>query len=168
MGFSDWWGKWGSTALTGGIGLAGSIIGGIQSRKVRRENERRLQRVMNMWGESRDRSMRAIEGYGSSGRGEIDRRFTNIGTKAGQDLVSRGLSASTVAPTVQASIGREKSSALGALDDRLARMRMDVDRDYTGQMTGVLERVENEYPDNSWLDQLWGSFGRSIASTRRG
>lgn len=65
--------------------------------------------------------MDIVNRLGEQQRADIQRDYRNLAGKAGQDMVARGLSGTTVAPTVQAGIEREKQADLRRLNDLLNR-----------------------------------------------
>lgn len=65
--------------------------------------------------------MDIVNKLGDQQRADIERDYRNLSGKAGQDMVARGLSGTTVAPTVQAGIEREKQADLRRLNDLLNR-----------------------------------------------
>ncbi len=96
-------------------------------------NKARLERIMGL-----------VEGAGTQEAADIRRRFANVQAGGMQDLVSRGLRASTLAPALQAGVARQETGALGGLQERLRQ-----------QKAGILERVEEESPD-VLLERMFG------------
>lgn len=117
--------------------------------EAREANERRRDDIKRMLKKRRREVMGKISGMGKAGMADIDREFTGLSTKATQDLASRGLSGTTVAPTVQASVAREKGAAIGSLRERLAGLRAGYLSDLMGDEASFMERIEDEYPDYS-------------------
>lgn len=91
-----------------------------------------------------DQIMGLVQGAGTQEAGDIRRRFANVQSGGMQDLVSRGLRASTLAPALQAGVARQETGALGALGERVRQ-----------QQAGILERVEEEFPD-VLLERMFG------------
>ncbi len=110
---------------------------------ARRANERRRNKIERLL----KRRERNVSGMGKAGVEEINNEFTGLATGATQDLASRGLSGTTIAPTVQSSISRDKGAALGQLRERLAGLRAGYMNDMMGDRASFLERIEEEYPN---------------------
>jgi len=114
---------------------------------ARRANERRRNKIERLLKRRERNVMGTISGMGKAGVEEINNEFTGLATGATQDLASRGLSGTTIAPTVQSSISRDKGAALGQLRERLAGLRAGYMNDMMGDRASFLERIEEEYPN---------------------
>jgi len=87
--------------------------------------QRMLRNIQSTYEAQYTEGLGAIEGMGASETENINRQFEGASSKATSGLMASGFAGSTVLPTVQAGIEREKSSALGGLNDRLLRTRLD-------------------------------------------
>ncbi len=58
-------------------------------------------------------------------RKDISQQYQGMATSANQDLISRGLSGTTIMPTIQAGIKREELGSQARLDEQLRKERMD-------------------------------------------
>ena len=62
-----------------------------------------------------------LEGVGTQERADINSRYNSAGSAVNQSMVSSGLSGTTVTPTMQMGVERERTSALSRLSADLAR-----------------------------------------------
>lgn len=92
----------------------------------------------------RTRSMENLEGLGESERVKTARRFQNLGTAGMQDLVSRGLSGSTLTHNLRSGLARDESEANMSLSDMLRRERLGVDERLSGQELAMDARFGSE------------------------
>lgn len=115
-------------------------------RDAQKANERRYKDIMRLLKQRRSNAMGQIGKMGKAGMDEINRNFTDLGSSAMQDLTSRGLSGSTVSSTVQSGITRDKGSAIGQLQERLAGLRAQYESDLTGDLAMFMERRDDPYP----------------------
>jgi hypothetical protein len=88
------------------------------------------------------------KGMGEQEAKDIRSTYSGLATQGQQDLVSRGLAASTIAPTMQAGYARRETAELGRLGDRLREQRL-----------GIMERRSDTYPDLGQLQSLAGMVG---------
>ena len=152
----------GNTPTTGGPGPVpggggGGGAGGTQSsvmaeyRKAfdsaKAANEARYNQILSEYRNRYTRNLALLQGMGTQERMDIDQQFQGLSSRAGQDMVSRGLTGTTIAPTVQAGIARERAGAQGRLNERLRREQVDVDSRLSGDTLGFMERRNDEYPD---------------------
>ena len=126
-----------------------------------------------------DRSMGYLQGQGATESSDINRAYRGLETAQGQDLVSRGLAGTTIKPTMEAGIERDRLSAQGGLNERLNRQYLDTDIGTTqsqlamresqrredqglaGQKLGAMERVTNAYPGMSEMFNYMLEMGKS-------
>lgn len=112
-------------------------------------------------------AMSDLEGLGTAERENIDRTFkANEGT-IGQNLADRGLTASTVMPSLKIANAGEKARAQGALGEQLRRERIGVTADLGDRRAAALERIRG-----STLGAKTGLTGEQLqygdqAATRR-
>ncbi len=92
--------------------------------------------------------LRELKGSGEQEAKDIRAGWAGRATQGQQDLVSRGLSASTIAPTMAAGYQREENADIGRLNERLRERRL-----------GIIERRSDEYPDLNQLMTLAGMTG---------
>lgn len=96
---------------------------------------------------------------GTTETARINEQFDNALAKAKQGLISRGLYSSVLFAQLEARIERERTEALGALNDRLAREKVDNEHKLfmeqmqttTTVMGGRVEYVNQQMRRNQWL-----------------
>ena len=90
------------------------------------------QQVLAGYGRMYDNQMAALEGAGQEQRQDLSDRYTNLTGRAGQDLISRGLSNSTVRNTVEAGLERDRAKGIRGIDmgiqEQRGRMGMQLDQ----------------------------------------
>lgn len=67
-----------------------------------------------------------LKGQGKTELGDINQRYGQLAAQSQQDLVSRGLSGSTVMPALQMGMEQSRAREVGALGERLNRQYIDV------------------------------------------
>lgn len=122
-------------------------------------NEKRYKEGMDERTALRTRSMDTINSLGDQERKDITERFDNLKTTQTQDMISRGLRGTTIAPTVEQGAEREKTSSLGRLEERLRRERLGTDINLTQDIEGFRERRTDAYPDLNQMIQLMTKLG---------
>ena len=127
--------------------------------RAEQANEGRYQEILQGYGQRRDEGLAALQGAGAQERSDITRTFQNQGTRATQDMVSRGLTGSTIPASVQSGINRRMSDAMGSLNDRLIQQRVGIMGDYDRQRLEFMERKEDRYPKLSDLAQIIAMYG---------
>ena len=78
------------------------------------------------------RGLANLRGAGLQESRDIDRRFNNLGGRQDQDLIDRGLTGSTIRPTLKAGLARDRTSEQGRLQERLRRERLETDARLSG------------------------------------
>ena len=138
----------------GGIDIA-SILA--EARKAygqaNEANERRYQEMLRRM---QEREANA-ENYGNAQIAGIRKDFENKGTQAAQQMTSRGLSGTTIAPTVQAGIARQGAQAGAQVAENVSRYKNDL----IGDTVGVMERREDVGQDMMGLLPLLMQYGQS-------
>jgi hypothetical protein len=129
-------------------------------------NETRFQEILGGFRERLSTALSNLEGLGEQEAADINRSFDEFSANQSQDLISRGLSASTVAPVVAGATERERQGSLGNLNDRLRQQRLSTEAQLQGDVLGFSERREDLFPsfqDVAGLAQNIGQQqGRSI------
>ncbi len=103
-----------------------------------------------------------LDQLGQQGAADVERRFQGISTQAGQNLVTSGLSGSTIAPQIQAGIGRQAAEAEASRAAGIAQQRLGVTTQNRMARLGFLERIEEEFPNQAQFlqqQQQFGEFG---------
>ena len=123
-------------------------------------NDLRYQQGMNMLGDRYTRGMGYLDNAGQQEGADIRQDYHNLGTRIDQDLISRGLSGTTIRPTQQMGVQRELSSSLGRMNERLAQQKVATDAQLSGDIAGFLERREDQAPDISQMLALMQAAGQ--------
>lgn len=84
---------------------------------------------------------------------DINRQYSNLQAQQGQSLASRGLAGTTILPTVQAGVERNRSAALASEQERLRQERM-----------GIIERRNDTYPELSYYGAMMQALGAGGAN----
>jgi hypothetical protein len=124
-------------------------------------NEQRYRDILSGYGSRFDRNMGTLEGMGESERSSINKRYdATLGANL-QDAVSRGLTGTTVLPGMKALTERERTQALGDLDERLRRERIGLDTNLSGDTLSFMERREDVGPDLNQMIGLAEALGQA-------
>jgi len=90
-----------------------------------------------------DRNMAYLEGAGQQERKDILQRFADLSGQTQQALAQRGLANSTILPSLQSGLERQKSDALGGLEERLRQQRLDTDAALSGDVLAARQAAIN-------------------------
>ncbi|MFH1724307.1 MAG: hypothetical protein ABII00_06760 [Elusimicrobiota bacterium] len=146
----------------GGVGGMGGLFGQFADawQQARAANESRYGDILGQYGDMYKRVMANLQGLGEQERKNIGQRFTERTSDSMQDLVSRGLRGTTIAPSVKQGLAREQEGVLAQLAETLRREQIGYDTGLTGQKLGFMERRTDAYPDMNLLAQLATMLGR--------
>lgn len=158
------WGDASARAIAGGMGGGGSgggLAGGYQSAfdEARMENEARYRDTLAGGQDRYERNMNRIAGMGGQERKDINDSYDDQEAARRQSLIGRGLGNSTIVDTMQMGNERERTDALGRLEERLRREQVDTDAALSGDVLGIMERRSDTYPDYNQLAQLAQGLG---------
>lgn len=112
-----------------------------------------------------------VAGYGGAQADRINRDYNRLGARSQADLVSRGLTASTIMPSVLRGVEDDRQLALRDLGESVSRLRMGQAAQLSGDTAnaagslgqnflGFLERINETGPDFGQLAQLAQLFGQ--------
>ena len=87
------------------------------------------------------RNMNALQGQGQQEAIDIQRRYGELGAANQQDMVNRGLTGTTIMPTMRQGIAREQEGALSRLNERLINQRIGMDSQLSGDALSAQERI---------------------------
>ena len=87
------------------------------------------------------RNMNALQGQGQQEAIDIQRRYGELGAANQQDMVNRGLTGTTIMPTMRQGIAREQEGALSRLNERLINQRLGLDSQLSGDALSAQERL---------------------------
>lgn len=82
------------------------------------------------------KGMGMIEGAGAQQRKDIEQDYANRGAGISQDMVSRGLTGTTIMPSLQTGLEREKQASLGGLEESLLQQRVGTHGWLSGEQLG--------------------------------
>lgn len=88
-----------------------------------------------------------LQNVGKQERSDIQESYSDAGKAIQQDMTSRGLTGTTVLPTMQTGNVREMNKSLGRLNDRLTEQNLAYQNQMWGNMYNVLQSRNDQYPD---------------------
>ena len=100
-----------------------------------------------------NQEMGQANAFGTAQTAEINRQFNALRGSSDQNLVNSGLSNSTIQPSVNAGIERQRGYALADVAEQAARQRIGVMQAAGNAQLGFLERRNDPYPD---MNQIMG------------
>lgn len=137
--------------------------------------------VLNGYENRYQRGMNNLQGLGDQEKRDTSQRYTNLAAQNQQDLTSRGLTGTTILPTMRQGVAREESDALSRVNERLQRERLGYDASLSGDALsaqermygrqnegylgtsgdtlGFMERRSDTYPDFNQLAALGQQYG---------
>jgi hypothetical protein len=86
-----------------------------------------------------EEAMRMLEGMGTQQRKDLAQRYRAAESVGMQDLVSRGLTGTTILPTMRMGYQREHENALGRLNESLRGQRLGVYGQLSGDLAGAMQ-----------------------------
>ena len=151
----------------GAGGYGGTIYGQLLNQfqtaqdEAKAANQKRYDQVLAEQDALKTRTLGGLEGLGNSARAGIKADYAGLGSRLGQDLVSRGLANTTVGAQQQLGVAEKQNTAIQALEEQLRRERLGYDVNLTGDKLGFIERRDDTYPDMGQLAQLAQGLGTS-------
>ncbi|GIW60042.1 MAG: hypothetical protein KatS3mg087_1108 [Patescibacteria group bacterium] len=138
------------------------------------------------WYERSEQAMQMLEGLGTQALKDVERAYAEKEGALHQDLVSRGVTGSTVSPAVRTVLEREKQDAIGRVKESvrnqlvntylqttgdaiksasdLSFLGFNTDRTLTKDIIDIVANREDVPPDLGQLVQLAQLAGQGIAS----
>jgi hypothetical protein len=149
-------------AVGGGAGGGGGGGGyGSDYDEARAAN---LARYYEGKGELTDLRKRGLGAYGSLGAqqdADINQQYDSQASQVQQGMVNRGLTASTIGPSMQLGVERGRAGALSRAGDARLRDQLAFDERITGNVAGFIERREDPYPDLGQYLSVAQQYGAS-------
>lgn len=134
--------------------------------EARQANVGRYEGILGQYGALHTRAMGLLENLGDQERSDIRQRYAGREATGMQDLVSRGLSGTTLLPNLRMGVERDQSAELRRLGEGLRRERLGYDVGLTQSKLGFMERRTDAYPDYGQLMQLAMARGQGGAGSR--
>lgn len=97
--------------------------------------------VLNGYESRYQRGMANLEGLGTQEKNDILRQYGELGAANQQDMTTRGLTGTTIMPTMRQGIMREQQAALSRVNERLQNQRLAVDSGLSGDALSAQERL---------------------------
>lgn len=148
-------------AKTGGGGMSLSDQYQMAYDRARRENLERYQDILGGYAERYRRGTRNLEQDGDYERQDIKAAHKQYRGQIHSNLVNRGLTGSTVAPTLMQGAIRNENRDVGSLNDRLQQRRRALEAGLSGDMLSFMERRTDAYPDLNQLIHLQQMQGQA-------
>lgn len=118
------------------------------------KNEERYQAILSGYLSQETQARSTLEGLGVQEGADIATQYAGLQSRSGQDMVSRGLTGTTIAPTMRSGIQRQETDAQGRLASRLKREKLAILPNLQSQRLNFMERREDVQPDYNQLIQL--------------
>ena len=97
--------------------------------------------VLNGYEARYQRGLSNLEGLGTQEKNDILRQYGELGAANQQDMTTRGLTGTTIMPTMRQGIMREQQAALSRVNERLQNQRLAVDSGLSGDALSAQERL---------------------------
>lgn len=136
--------------------------------QARQSNESRYNDILELLGISRNKVLGDVEKFGESRRQQINRGFDTSLNNSLADLAQRGLSGTTIRGSLESGNQERRQQALTSLEDSLLGNRIAQERGTLGDITGVMERRTDAYPDTRGLTGALGQLSRYAAGSGGG
>lgn len=122
-------------------------------------NQARYDELRQLYQDRFDRNTGRIQDIGTQARADVNQGFQVQASQARQNLTDRGLGGTTIGSSVQAGIERERQGALNRVDEQTARLQTAVDMQASGDLAGMIERVDDIGPDMGQFMSLAEQYG---------
>ena len=146
----------GKAKQSGGSRSYGSMADEYQTQldEAKAANERRYEDILGGYEKRYSGAMSTLEGLGGQQRADLDREYTELGSKQQQNLASRGLAGTTLAPTLAQGLAGKRTEAMTRLNESLKRERLGYDTGLSQDTLQFKERRTDAYPDLNQMQQL--------------
>jgi len=144
-------------------GGAGGIAGEYQRAmdEAKAANEQRYQDILGGYEKRYSGAMGLLEGLGTQQRADLNQQFTEQGAQQKSYLAARGLSGTTLVPTMQQGLLSQQQDAMTRLNEALKRERLGYQTGLSADTLQFKERRTDEYPDLNQMIQLSQMQGQS-------
>lgn len=129
--------------------------------EARKANEARYGEILAGYKDRYVQAMKGLEGLGNTEKGAIADRFKSNVSKISQDMVSRGLSGTTVLPSMVMGADKLQGKELGALNERLQQQRLGYQTGLSKEMLDFMERRDDTYPQSQEYINLAMALGNA-------
>jgi hypothetical protein len=157
----------GASAGAGGVGQYGAMSGIMDKLKgwqdqANAANEKRYQEILGDYGKQKD----LVQSMGGQEAADITQRYQSAFGSGMQDLISRGLSGSTLLPSLKMGMAKRESADQGRLQDRLKANTLNVMQNEAN----FKERRTDSFDMGPYLQMLQqiGAGGYGMASPAGG
>jgi len=103
-----------------------------------------------------DKAMGMLEGLGDQERKDIIKAYGERGAQVKSDLVRRGMGGTTINPTMQLGVDRERTDAIGRLEERLRQQQLGTHAQLSGDIASGISQLGNR--DLNLHNQLTGEW----------
>lgn len=124
-------------------------------------NESRYQDILGGYNKSKEDAIGTIQAMGAQERADIEQNAKNRYAQVQQDTTSRGLTGTTILPTLQAGVNRDSLAEQGRLADRMRSLQVNTQMSTDRDRLGFMERREDVYPDMSSYMNLMSQYGNT-------
>lgn len=122
-------------------------------------NESRYGQISSGYDTRKNDAMALLNSRSQQGQADIGRMYSERGAAAGQDMVSRGLTGTTVPQTIQTGILNEKQAALNRLSDQTNQEKLQYGSGMDLDKLQFMERRNDTGPSYAQLMQLASGLG---------
>ena len=127
------------------------------NKKMAEANSANLGRYGDILGDLNERykrNMGYLEGMGASEASDINDAAMQQAANVQQQMTSAGLAGTTVMPTMQAGVERQRLAEQGRLQERLRQQKLAADSQLSGDIASFKERRTDQAPDMGLYAQL--------------
>lgn len=146
----------------GGVG-GGDVASDYQKAydEAKAANEQRYQDILGGYRSRYGEAMDTMEGLGRQQRKDLRSDYGQQMAQQNQYLAARGLSGTSLQPTLQQGLIGKQGEAMTRLNESLKRERLGYQTGLSGDTLGFMERREDEYPDYAQMERLAKAQGQS-------
>jgi len=120
------------------------------------------QRVLTAAQGRYDTGMGMLEGAGKQEEADIKSRWGSEANRGMQDLITRGLTGTTIAPTMRMGYQRQQEAELGRLQQSLLEQRLGYHSQLSGDVLNYMSQLPLDYPTSAQV----GAAGSELAALK--
>lgn len=122
-------------------------------------NQTRYNQALSGYQSLYDDQMAQLKNYGSQRLIDVGKAYDNLGSSMTQNLISRGMMGSTIYPTMQMGVQRQKQAEINRTSQGLLDQKLGYQQQLAGNIYGLMERRQDPYPDMGSYLALMNSYG---------
>ena len=168
--------KPGTPAATSNATVSGTISGDSTAQQIindlqraqseaKAANESRYQDILSGYDQRKGDVLGLVEGMGDTAKAGLYDRYRSAEATGQQDMVSRGLTGTTVKPAMERGYRRDYEQGLGSINESLRSQQANLTGNLDMDRLQFMERRTDAYPDTGLYSQILSQLGQANATS---